>query len=60
MFNKVTAPFSGTVVKSLIEGDGMIISKGQALFNVKPDEEFVIDDPGKAGGAATKVMPTYS
>lgn len=47
MFNKVTAPFSGTIVKSLIESDGMIISKGQTLFNVKPDEEFVIDDPAK-------------
>ncbi|MCD6526872.1 MAG: biotin carboxylase [Desulfuromonas sp.] len=46
MFNKVPAPFSGTIDKIIIEGgDGTIVSKGQALFNVTPDEKFVEVDP---------------
>jgi biotin carboxyl carrier protein len=46
MFNKVPAPFSGTIDKILIEGgDGTIVSKGQALFKVTPDERFVEVDP---------------
>ena len=39
MFNKVVAPFSGTVDEVLVEGDGVIISKGQPLFKVTPDEK---------------------
>ena len=38
MFNKVVAPFSGTVDEVLIDGDGTIIAKGQPLFKVTPDE----------------------
>ena len=38
MFNKVNAPFSGTVAKVLVEGDGSIIKKGQVLFKIIPDE----------------------
>jgi biotin carboxyl carrier protein len=46
MFNKVPAPFSGTIDKILIEGgDGTIVSKGQPLFKVTPDEKFVEVDP---------------
>lgn len=46
MFNKVPAPFSGTVDKILIEGaDGVIVSKGQPLFKITPDEKFVEIDP---------------
>jgi len=42
MFNKVCAPFSGTIDKILIAGgDGHIVSKGQPLFKVTPDERFV-------------------
>lgn len=43
MFNKVTAPFAGTVEKCLIDGDGVIISKGDALFKVKPDVEIKVE-----------------
>jgi biotin carboxyl carrier protein len=39
MFNKVYAPFAGTVVEKLIEADGVIIKKGQPLFLVSPDEQ---------------------
>ncbi len=46
MFNKVPAPFAGTIDEILIEGgDGTIVSKGQALFKVTPDEKFVEVDP---------------
>jgi biotin carboxyl carrier protein len=38
MFNKVYAPFSGTVAKVLIDSDGLIIKKGQPLFLINPDE----------------------
>ena len=42
MFNKVVAPFSGTVDEGLIEGGGVIISKGQRLFKVTPDEKVKV------------------
>ena len=41
MFNKVYAPFAGTVTKVLVETDGCIIKKGQPLFKVEPDEKIV-------------------
>jgi acetyl/propionyl-CoA carboxylase alpha subunit len=43
MFNKVYAPFSGTIDKVLVEGDGVIISKGQPLFKITPDEIAVFE-----------------
>lgn len=43
MFNKVYAPFAGTVDEVLVEGDGIIISKGQTLFKVTPDEQVVVE-----------------
>jgi acetyl/propionyl-CoA carboxylase alpha subunit len=46
MFNKIPAPFSGTVDKIVISGaDGVIVQKGQTLFKVTPDEKFVEVDP---------------
>ena len=45
MFNKVYAPFAGTVDKILVDTNGMIVSKGQPLFKVTPDEKFVELDP---------------
>ena len=46
MFNKVVAPFAGTIDEVLVEGDGIIIAKGQPLFKVTPDEkvEVLSDD----------------
>ncbi|HJV37136.1 biotin carboxylase N-terminal domain-containing protein [Geomonas sp.] len=42
MFNKVYAPFSGTIEKIIMtSGDGTIVTKGQPLFKVSPDEKFV-------------------
>ena len=45
MFNKVYAPFSGTVDEVLVDSDGLIISKGQVLFKVTPDEKIVEEAP---------------
>jgi acetyl/propionyl-CoA carboxylase alpha subunit len=45
MFNKVYAPFSGTVDDVLVEDDGVIISKGQPLYKITPDEKIVIESP---------------
>lgn len=44
MFNKVYAPFAGTVDKILVDINGTIVSKGQPLFKVTPDEKFVEQD----------------
>lgn len=43
MFNKVYAPFSGTIDKILVDGDGIIISKGQTLFKITPDEMIIVE-----------------
>ena len=43
MFNKVHAPFSGTIDQILVQDDGSIIKKGQALFKITPDEIAVIE-----------------
>jgi acetyl/propionyl-CoA carboxylase alpha subunit len=46
MFNRVYAPFSGTIDEVLVEGgEGTIVQKGQPLFRVTPDEPFVEEDP---------------
>jgi acetyl/propionyl-CoA carboxylase alpha subunit len=45
MFNKVYAPFAGTIDKVLVEGDGIIISKGQPVFKITPDEKIVVEAP---------------
>ena len=45
MFNKVYAPFSGTIDQVLVESDGVIIRKGQPLFKVTPDEKIEIESP---------------
>jgi acetyl/propionyl-CoA carboxylase alpha subunit len=47
MFNKVYAPFAGTVDKILVDTDGTIVSKGQTLFKVTPDDVFVDEDPAE-------------
>jgi len=45
MFNKINAPFSGTISKVLIEKDGEIIKKGQPLFKIVPDEVAIEVSP---------------
>jgi acetyl/propionyl-CoA carboxylase alpha subunit len=44
MFNKVPAPFSGTVVKNLMkDADGKIVTKGQVIFKIEPDELLQVE-----------------
>ena len=52
MFNKVYAPFSGTITESLIDGEGVIIKKGQSLFKVSPDHQVVEVDPAQVRAEA--------
>ena len=60
MFNKVPAPFSGTIDRILIEGgDGTIVQKGQPLFKVTPDEKFVEVDPQEVARQKQAVTSEY-
>jgi len=45
MFNKVYAPFSGTIDEVLITEGGVVVRKGQPLFKVTPDEIVEEEDP---------------
>jgi biotin carboxyl carrier protein len=46
MFNTVRAPFACTIDRELFAGaDGSVVSKGQPLFKITPDEKFVEVDP---------------
>ena len=45
MFNKVYAPFSGTIDEVLVDTDGIIIRKGQPIFKITPDEKLVEESP---------------
>lgn len=47
MFNRIAAPFSGTIDRVLVEGDGRVVAKGQPLFKVTPDERLVEEPPEK-------------
>ena len=45
MFNKVYAPFAGTIDDVLLKESGVVVRKGQPLFKVTPDETLVEEDP---------------
>jgi biotin carboxyl carrier protein len=45
MFNKVLAPFAGTITGVLMPTSGVVVRKGQPLFKVTPDEIVVEVDP---------------
>lgn len=49
MFNKIVAPFAGTIDEVLVPEDGTVVRKGQALFKVTPDERIVEVDPVEEG-----------
>ncbi|MGB5810214.1 MAG: biotin carboxylase N-terminal domain-containing protein [Polyangiales bacterium] len=59
MFNKVYAPFAGTVDKVLVDTDGTIVSKGQPLFKVTPDEKFVEVDPNEVRARIQSTTESY-
>lgn len=42
MFNKVLAPFSGTVKKNrMVDCDGAVVAAGEVIFDIEPDEVIV-------------------
>ncbi len=47
MFNKVLAPFAGTIRDVLMPTSGVVVRKGQPLFKVVPDEVVVEVDPAE-------------
>lgn len=51
MFNKVYAPFAGTLDEILIDTDATIVKKGEAVFNVTPDEEIVVESDAEIRAA---------
>ena len=56
MFNKVLAPFSGTVVENLMhEGDATVVKKGQPIFRIEPDERI---EPESPDAIASRVRET--
>ena len=60
MFNKVPAPFAGTIDKIIIEGgDGTIVQKGQPLFKITPDEKFVEIDPKQVAKERQETTSNY-
>ncbi|GAB5414436.1 MAG: biotin carboxylase N-terminal domain-containing protein [Congregibacter sp.] len=59
MFNKVYAPFAGTVEEVLIDTDGVIISKGQPIFRITPDEKIVLETPEEAASRRAKATQAY-
>jgi len=46
MFNKVVAPFAGTVVESVMKDrDGTVVKKGERIFRIEPDERIEPEAP---------------
>ncbi len=46
MFNKIVAPFAGTVVENLLpDSDGTVVKGGQTIFKIQPDEVVVDESP---------------
>jgi acetyl/propionyl-CoA carboxylase alpha subunit len=59
MFNKISAPFGGTVTKNFMQNsDGKIVTKGQLIFKVQPDEIVKEETPEEI--AARKKSVTLS
>lgn len=59
MFNKVYAPFSGTIKEVLVDADGTIISKGQPIFKIEPDEVIVEETPEERGARRKKITGQF-
>jgi biotin carboxyl carrier protein len=59
MFNKVYAPFSGTIDAVLVDTDGTIISKGQAIFKITPDEIVELESDEVIAARARKVTGEF-
>jgi acetyl/propionyl-CoA carboxylase alpha subunit len=59
MFNKILAPFAGTVTENLMEGrDGTVVAKGQTIFRIEPDER--VEEEAPAARAARRREATLA
>ena len=48
MFNKILAPFAGTLIRSLMtDADGAVVQAGQVVFEIEPDETLVEESEAK-------------
>ena len=55
MFNKVVAPFSGTIVANFMEHrDGSVIKKGDVIFKIAPDEQPEVVDEDEVASRRKK------
>jgi biotin carboxyl carrier protein len=46
MFNKILAPFAGTVVENLLpDSDGTVVKAGQTIFRIEPDDIVIDESP---------------
>jgi len=44
MFNKIPAPFAGTVKRCVMkDADGHVVKAGQLIFEIEPDEVIVVE-----------------
>ena len=59
MFNKVYAPFSGTIDKVLVDTDGVIIGKGQPIFKITPDEKIVAESSEEVAARRRSVTAEF-
>ena len=59
MFNKVYAPFSGTVDEVLVKEDGVIIKKGEPIFKITPDEKIVTESPEELAARRQEVTQKF-
>jgi len=59
MFNKVYAPFAGTIKEVLVDTDGTIISKGQPIFKIEPDEVVVIETPEEVAARRKEITGQF-
>ena len=59
MFNKVYAPFSGSIAKVLVDTDGSIIKKGQPIFKIIPDEVLVEESAQDIAARRLKVTNEF-
>ena len=59
MFNKVYAPFAGTIDEVMVETDGLIIAKGQVLYKITPDEVVVEASPAEQRARRRQVTDEF-
>jgi len=46
MFNKVLAPFAGTVTANLMhDRESSVVKKGQPIFKIEPDQRIAVESP---------------